>query len=182
VNTKNFDILRKASNLTRQSLASLEFSDVYDLKDQIEEKCKMGYFMHSINLFETSKKNRNMAEFLENMQHNLSFMNTFEKGDIIKFERGLYTHHAVLTDDHKMMVVHRYGEPERPGSFLQSLISVSGVPSPKAKVVKDLLVEVAGYRRVFNGNQDYDQKKSPRFEHIFISYNNRETRFYLNFF
>lgn len=169
MNRKNFETLRKASNLTRQSLLSLELTDVYDLKDEIEEKCKMGYFIHSINLFETSKNNRNMTEFLENMQHNLTFMNTFENGDIIKFERGLYSHHAVLTDDQKMLVVHRYGEPERPGSFLQSMFSVSGIPSPKAKVVKDFLVEVAGYRRVFNGNQDYDGKTPPRFEYIFIS-------------
>jgi hypothetical protein len=164
VNSKNFQTLRKATNLTRESLRTLKLTDVHNLKDEIEEKCKRNYFIHTINLFETSKNNNNMIEFLENMQHNLAFMNIFEKGDIVKFERTLYSHHAVLTDDHTMVVVHRYGEPEKPGSFLQSLLSVSGVPSPKAKVVKDLLVEVAGYRRVFNGNDEYDKKAPPRFQ------------------
>lgn len=62
-----------------------------------------------------------------------------------------------------MIVTHRSGEPENPvGSYVAST-SLLGLPSDKAEVTEDPIIEVAGYRKMMKSNEIYDSLHLPRF-------------------
>ena len=61
-----------------------------------------------------------------------------------------------------MIVTHRSGEPENAvGSYIAST-SLLGIPSDKAMVTEDFIIEVAGYRRMLKSNELYDSLHMPR--------------------
>jgi hypothetical protein len=61
-----------------------------------------------------------------------------------------------------MMITHRYGEPENPGAPLVVSTSLFGMPTDKALVSEDFLIEVAGYRKVLKSNERYDTRFVPK--------------------
>jgi hypothetical protein len=61
-----------------------------------------------------------------------------------------------------MIVTHRWGEPEDGGQFYICSQSIIGIPTGKACVSEDHLIEVAGHRTISNGNKDYDKYEKPR--------------------
>lgn len=116
--------------------------------------------VYEMNLFEIKSSSPN--SILQVLKHNLSIIDTLEEGDVVKFERGLYSHQALLTDLSRMIVTHRSGEPENPGNFYIASNSILGIPTEKAQVTEDFIIEVAGYRRLFKSNQLYDTLHLPR--------------------
>lgn len=68
----------------------------------------------------------------------------------------------LLLDASRMMVTHRYGEPEDGGAPLVVSASLWGLPTEKALVSEDFLVEVADYRKLKKSNEPYDSKYMPR--------------------
>ena len=73
------------------------------------------------------------------------------------FERGLYHHAAILTDTKRMLCVHRSGEPDEIDNFQIASCSLVGLPTEKASVTEDHLIEVAGYSRLYQRNKLYDR-------------------------
>jgi hypothetical protein len=61
-----------------------------------------------------------------------------------------------------MMVTHRYGEPEDAAAPFVVSASLFGMPTDKALVTEDFLLEVAGYRKVMKSNERYDTRFMPR--------------------
>ena len=63
------------------------------------------------NSYKILKSNLNIVEkgkdFFEKMRHNLNEMNNLEMGDIIFFNRGIYSHSAILKDCESFQVIHK---------------------------------------------------------------------------
>lgn len=60
-----------------------------------------------------------------------------------------------------MTVIHKWGEPENSTSFGIASKSIIGIPTTKAKVSEDFVIEVAGFRSLSKGNHIYDSKHTP---------------------
>ena len=61
-----------------------------------------------------------------------------------------------------MIVTHRSGEPENPVGAYVASTSLLGLPSNKAMVTEDFIIEVAGYRTMIKSNELYDSLHMPR--------------------
>lgn len=65
-------------------------------------------------------------------------------------------------DSGRMIVTHRWGEPENlAGAYITSR-SVLGIPTEKAQVSEDFILEVAGHRKMTKSNESYDCLHMPR--------------------
>ena len=73
------------------------------------------------------------------------------------FKRGLYHHAAILTDTKRMLCVHRSGEPDEIDNLRITSCSLIGLPTDKASVTEDHLIEIAGFSRLFQSNKLYDK-------------------------
>jgi hypothetical protein len=171
INETAFEIVNQIRPLTRSSLSDqLKYFIYHNLLIQLDENVNSEltslnneFYLYDLNIFDTSENNFiKIEEFLNTWKHNLIQINDFEEGDIISFERSFYTHHAVLTDISRMIVTHRSGEPENPGNSLVISGSLIGLPTDKALVTEDNLVEVGGYRKFSKCNEKYDSVHPPR--------------------
>lgn len=118
------------------------------------------YDVYFMNVFEI--KECTLKALFDTIKHNLTQLETLEEGDVIKFERTLYSHQGLLTDLSRMIVTHRSGEPENPGGISVSSNSILGIPTAKAEVTEDFIIEVAGYRKLTKANNLYDSLLLPR--------------------
>lgn len=172
-NVAVFEKLKNIKPLTKESLtksvSSESFSDsenridLKNLSDQVYLAPHMEYFIYAINLFDTSSANSVKAEqTLDVLKYNLDQIESLDEGDVIAFERSFYEHHALLTDVSRMIVTHRSGEPENPGNSFMISSSLLGLPTEKALVSEDFLMDVADYRKLYNSNHKYDSRYPPR--------------------
>ena len=68
-----------------------------------------------------------------------------------------------------MIVTHRWGEPEDGGQLYVVSTSLLGLPTEKACVSEDHLIEVAGYREISKSNHLYDRTQLPKY--FLLDYN-----------
>jgi hypothetical protein len=66
---------------------------------------------------------------------------------VVKFDRGHYTHHAILVDEMRMEIIHFDCIDIDKKAILTS--------SSKAKVFKDFIINVSNLDEISNGNKDY---------------------------
>lgn len=62
-----------------------------------------------------------------------------------------------------MILTHRSGEPENPGGLAVASTSLMGIPTAKAEVTEDFIIEIAGYRKLYKSNELYDSIYLPRY-------------------
>ena len=121
------------------------------------------FYKYDLNLFTTANNNKmKSSDLLQILQFNLCQIDQLEEGDIIMFERGLYHHSAVLTDQLHMMCIHRSGEPDNPGDLMIASTSLLGIPTAKASVTEDHLIEIAGYSKLKKSNEIFDKILTPK--------------------
>jgi hypothetical protein len=70
---------------------------------------------------------------------------------------------AIKLDVVRMIVTHRYGEPEDGATPRVASNSLLGILTDKATVSEDNLMDVAGYRKIKKSNEPYDRLNMPRF-------------------
>ena len=75
----------------------------------------------------------------------------------------------IILDKAHLIVTHKWGEPENPAAGLIASKSLIGIPTEKACVTEDFLIEVAGYRKCNKSNHLYDTLHMPKFVKFFIS-------------
>ena len=88
----SFQMLSK-TNLNQTGLQNLAFDKIIDVETLLDEKEHLEFFIYRLNLFEVD----NLKEFIETNKSNLEQLHALDEGDIISFQRNLYTHHAILT-------------------------------------------------------------------------------------
>lgn len=177
-----FDRLSSMKTLDKSSLTTdAEIGkNLTNVKDLPIEALYDVYFMNVFEIKECSLK-----ALFDTLKHNLTQLEALEEGDVIKFERTLYSHQGLLTgkrnsltqnniliykitslkmfsDLSRMIVTHRSGEPENPGGISVSSNSLLGIPTAKAEVTEDFIIEVAGYRKLTKANDLYDSLHLPR--------------------
>ena len=168
VNKAAFEALSKLKPLNKQTISDEKFDpklviEMGNVKAEDSSWNEIEFFLYKTNLVDTSTSNKvKPEEFLETLKFNLAHVEHLEEGDIIAFDRSFYQHHAVLTDSIRMMVTHRYGEPENLGAPLVISASLFGMPTEKAFVTEDFLIEIADYRKFTESNERYDSRFMPR--------------------
>lgn len=121
------------------------------------------FYKYDMNIFRTISNNpKKKLEFINTLEFNLNEIESLEEGDGIMFERGLYHHAAVLIDTFKMLCIHRSGEPDDAANLIVSSTSLIGIPTDKASVTLDHLIEIAGFSRLKKSNEIFDKKVSPK--------------------
>ncbi|XP_050392477.2 phospholipase A and acyltransferase 2 [Patella vulgata] len=99
---------------------------------------------------------------------NATVLGNLEEGDIVEFDRGLYSHYGVYVGDEE--IVHVAGDGSNAGSPTDwssgSLSSGSGIQSNKATVKRDKFWTVAGNSKAKISNKD--DKRSPLPKHQIV--------------
>ncbi|CAF0828003.1 unnamed protein product [Brachionus calyciflorus] len=157
------DLLKIGSKLKKESLKNLVLSNgnlkrIYEFgNDEFEFAC------YKFNLIDIClEKGLVLKSLLADLEFNLNQIHALEEGDAVSFERGFYSHHAILTDKAHMIVTHKWGEPENLTGALVSSKSLIGIPIDKACVTEDFIIEVAGYRKLKKINHLYDRLHKPK--------------------
>lgn len=165
LDSNNFEQLLSEKHLVKTDFLRLKFSTFveFDSFRDHSRRQRFEFFVYkSLNLFTTCVLQKiKTADFVSVLRVNLDRMRHFDEGDIISFERGFYSHHALLTDKARMIVTHRWGEPENPTEIRVALPSLFGLPTEKALVSEDHLMEVAGHRKCEKSNHLYDPANPP---------------------
>ena len=121
------------------------------------------FYKYDMNIFQTINNNpKKKFEFIKTLEFNLNEIASLEEGDGIMFERGFYHHAAVLVDASKMLCAHRSGEPDDTDNFIVSSTSLLGIPTDKASVTLDHLIEIAGFSRLKKSNHIFDKNLTPK--------------------
>lgn len=121
------------------------------------------FYKYDLNIFTTASFNKmKTLDLIDIIKFNLNQIEQLEEGDIIMFERGFYHHSALLIDSTHMLCIHRSGEPDNPGDLAIASASLLGMPTAKASVTEDHLIEIAGYSRLKKSNEIFDKKLSPK--------------------
>ena len=107
------------------------------------------------------------ADLLQIIKFNLLEIDQLEEGDVIMFDRGFYHHSAVLTDKLHMLCIHRSCD----GYSTVASASCLGIPTVKASVSENHLIEIAGFSKLKKSNEIFDKKLPPRY-FCFIYSNN----------
>lgn len=163
----SFDYLLASLN-TKSKKQEFEIAKGIDLKLVLVSQYKAfqseaHFYKYDLNLFTTASRNKlKPTDLLQTIQFNLGEIDSLEEGDIIMFERGFYHHSALLTDQSHMMCIHRSGEPDNPGDLAIASASLLGVPTAKASVTEDHLIEIAGFSRLKKSNEIFDKKLTPK--------------------
>lgn len=98
VNQQNFDKLIRILNLTPEKLKN-------DL-DVKESATKLDVFLvenlsfdiYLLNIFDICQKEKiKPRNFIETLKYNLNQCETLDEGDIVAFDRTIYSHHAIVT-------------------------------------------------------------------------------------
>lgn len=94
VNREIFVKLASITNLNKHKLITDPAIDA--LSTHFDElPTELLFDIYQMNVFEI--KQCSLRTLFDVLKHNLSQIETLEDGDIIKFERGLYSHHGLLT-------------------------------------------------------------------------------------
>ncbi|KAK6169609.1 hypothetical protein SNE40_020624 [Patella caerulea] len=96
-------------------------------------------------------------------RHNATVLNYLQEGDIVEFNRGLYSHYGVYVGNEE--IVHLAGEDEYDGLGdvnTGHLFSISGQRFNKAWVKKDSFWTVTSNSKAKINNKDNKRKPLPR--------------------
>ena len=86
------------TNLDRSSLSNLEFDHIIDIATFQDKNEQLEFFIYRLNLFERCKLFKIKTEdFIKTNRSNLEQIHKLDDGDIVSFDRGVYTHHGLLT-------------------------------------------------------------------------------------
>ncbi|XP_050392476.1 phospholipase A and acyltransferase 2 [Patella vulgata] len=97
------------------------------------------------------------------MIHNTTVLSDLQEGDIVEFDRGLYSHYGVYVGNEE--IVHLAGEDEYDGLGdvnTSHLFSISGQRFNKAWVKKDSFWTVTSNSRAKINNKDNKRKPLPK--------------------
>ena len=140
INSELFSLVDKNCDSSSR-LSQLEYKNEYTIDDIFE----LDYELYNLNIFTKAKEfDRAAAEYLDIIKYNLSQLDTFKVGEIIKFEGYkvfdryvLYHHHVIYSDEERCLVIHKSGEPE-----LKSGVVIESI------VCEESLLEKASFRRI----------------------------------
>lgn len=157
---KSFDYLY--DNMDKYKFEIADEMQTTNLDEFKVQRHNLRFFKYDMNIFTTSTENKiKPIDFVRTIEFNLNQIETLKNGDIIMFERGLYHHAAILIDHKNMLCIHRSGEPDDPGNLCIASSSILGLPTEKASVTEDHLIEIAGYSRLKKSNEVFDKKLAP---------------------
>ena len=126
------------------------------------------FYKYNLNLITTASNNKmKYADLLQIIKFNLLEIDQLEEGEVIRFDRGFYHHSAVLTDKLHMLCIHRSCD----GYSTVASASCLGIPTVKASVSENHLIEIAGFSKLKKSNEIFDKKLPPRY-FCFIYSNN----------
>jgi hypothetical protein len=126
------------------------------------------FYKYNLNLITTASNNKmKYADLLQIIKLNLLEIDQLEEGDVIMFDRGFYHHTAVLTDKLHMLCIHRSCD----GYSTVASASCLGIPTVKASVSQNHLIEIAGFSKLKKSNEIFDKKLPPRYFCFIYSYN-----------
>jgi hypothetical protein len=126
--------IAQAQEINKKHLLELSANSagIINFINHFADKQQFEFYIYKINLLLTPNNNKiKCDEFLNTLELNLNLMRTFDEGDIVGFVRGWYHHVAILTDKSRMIVTHRYGEPEDGGNPFVVSGSMIGLPMDK---------------------------------------------------
>ncbi len=94
----NFKPLSGEKNLVKTDFLKLKFDFLVELSEFRPNECHYEFFVYKMNLFQTSKEFKlNTLDLVKTLQINMERLHELQEGDIVSFERGLYSHHGLLT-------------------------------------------------------------------------------------
>jgi hypothetical protein len=103
INEQNFaKLIRIVDNLTAEKLKNdLDVkASAIKLNTLLSENAC--FDIYSLNIFEMCLKEKiKPKELIETLKKNLKQCESLEEGDIVAFQRGLYSHHAIITGKYK---------------------------------------------------------------------------------
>ncbi|RNA03963.1 hypothetical protein BpHYR1_038486 [Brachionus plicatilis] len=162
VNESVFDDILSINQIHKEALKNKNWKskDVKYLDTFLENDFEFAFYAN--NIIEISNEHKlDTKNIISTLKSNLSEIHQLKEGDVVVFERGFYSHHAILYDTSYMTVVHKWGEPENSIPLGIASKSIIGIPNEKACVSEDFVIEVAGYRSLSKGNHIYDSKHKP---------------------
>lgn len=166
----SIEYLQKNLDASKYKANGYNNANVTTLVNYKSFKSDAVFYKYDLNIFTTALSNRMKTSDLINIiEFNLNQIEQLEVGDIIMFERGLYHHSALLIDYEHMLCIHRSGEPDNPGDLAIASSSLLGIPTAKASVTEDHLIEIAGYSRLKKSNEIFDKKLSPKSKEEIVS-------------
>lgn len=142
--------MRSTNNLTTMNSKNIKIAG--DFKNEEEITVYKAKIIENIN---------RSIDYLSTFEHNLKQMHELETGDIIDFNRGFYTHSAIL-DKNGYKVIHRNGEPGSKSSLTTDLMN-------KAIVIEENLIDVM-FESKFRKNNHLDNTQTQRKPHEIIKY------------
>lgn len=74
-------------------------------------------------------------------------------------------------DISRMICTHRSGEPENLAGPLIASTSILGLPTEKALVTEDFIINIAGHRRMTKSNEKYDSCHMPKYAIFNMAFN-----------
>lgn len=144
------DHIRSSNNLKTMNPKNIKKAGDFKNDEEIT--------VYKAKIIENINRSRN---YLSTFEDNLKQMYELETGDIIDFNRGIYSHSAIF-DKNGYKVIHRNGEPGSKTSFTTDLMN-------KAIVVEENLIDVM-FESKFYKNNHLDNSQTPRKPHEIIKY------------
>ena len=94
----SFEQMLSKKNLNQTNLSNLAFDHIIDSATLLDKNEHLEFFIYSLNLFDVCKQLKiQTAQFLKTNRSNLEKLHPLDDGDIVSFDRGVYTHHGLLT-------------------------------------------------------------------------------------
>jgi len=156
-------------NFLRPNKRNFDFIGIPNIQNESEFKLS-NKSIYKVNLFKTSEMSA--AEYLVMLSKNFKAMATFEEGDIIAFDRALYSHMGIFKNFKMYKVIHLNSEINQ--VIEENLIDVMGTcdikrhnyldseykPRPKDEIIKyaEKRTGNAEYSAIFNNSQHFATK------------------------
>lgn len=171
VNSSSFDQLMSIDNLTQSNLKTFEWcsKNIRNLEQLVNQEMEFARYKVNLgncefgatdaessevdyNIFDISS-NAKMAtkELIEILKSNMEQIHELDDGDAVKFERGSYSHHAILTNSARMVMTHKV-----------STENMYHLKYTKGKIYEDFLIQVALSSKLFKCNHLYDETHKPK--------------------
>ena len=94
----NFKPLLENKNLAKTDFIKINFDFLIDFDKFKYKQTEYEFFIYRINLFDTPRDfNLNTIDLVKTMQSNFRRLHNFDECDVVRFHRGTYSHHGLLT-------------------------------------------------------------------------------------
>lgn len=94
----NFEQLSSSRNLDENGLLKLNFANVVKLDDFQSNQNDLEFFIYNMNIFSLSKMNNlTTSKLISVIKYNFDVLSQLDESDVVKCDRGAYSHHAILT-------------------------------------------------------------------------------------